>query len=142
LSDRKTDLVTVAVDLNVKNLVVITVRRQGKIIKTEFITDNGLDQHRYRHMRVVSRHQWQFEKPVKGERSDVDLWAHIQRTNDDFAHKVSRAIVDICEQYPGCVLIFERLRKIIPKKGQSKSWRMDRKKANQLRGKIFEYRKY
>jgi len=136
------NLVTVGVDLNVKNLAVITVRWQGKIIETVFVTDNGLDQHRYQHMRVVSRHQWQSGKPVKGERSDVDLWAHIQRTNDDFAHKVSRAIVDICEQYPGCVLIFERLRKITPKKGQSKSRRMNRKKANQLRGKIFEYSKY
>ena len=52
------NLVTVGVDLNVKNLAVITVRRQGKIIKTVLITDKGLDQHRYRHRRVVSRHQW------------------------------------------------------------------------------------
>ncbi|HUW64789.1 MAG TPA: transposase [Spirochaetia bacterium] len=136
------DLVTVGVDLNVKNLAVITVRWHGTIIETLFVTDDGLDQHRYRHMKVISTHQWQSGKPVKGEHSDVHLWAHIQRTNDDFAHKASRAIVTVCEKYPGCVLVFERLRKITPKKGQSKSRRMNRKKANQIRGKVFEYSKY
>jgi hypothetical protein len=28
-----------------------------------------------------------------------------------------RAIVEVCEKYPGCVLLFERLRKITPKGG-------------------------
>ena len=44
-------------------------------------------------------------------------------------------IVQVCARYPGCVLLFERLRKIRPK-GASKSQRMNRKQANQLRGKI------
>jgi len=141
-SKENADLVTVGVDLNVKNLAVITVRQHGKIIGTLFVKDDGLDQHRYHHMKVISEHQWMSGQPVKGEHSDGDLWSHIQRTNDDFAHKVSRAIVDVCENYPDCVLVFERLRKIRPKKGQSKSHRMNRRKANQIRGKIFEYSKY
>jgi IS605 OrfB family transposase len=136
------DLVTVGVDLNVKNLAVVTVRLHGVVIETVFIKDDGLDQHRYQHMKTVSKHQWQSGKPVKGEHSNINSWDHIQRTNDDFAHKVSRVIVNICENYPGCVLLFERLRKIKPKKGESKSHRMNRRKANQLKGKIFEYSKY
>jgi len=40
------DLVTVAVDLNVKNLAVITVRQQSMILETVFVTDHGLDQQR------------------------------------------------------------------------------------------------
>src|SRR2546426_5867712 len=50
-SKREPDLVTVAVDLNVKNLAVITVRQHGLIRETIFVTDKGLDQHRYRHLK-------------------------------------------------------------------------------------------
>lgn len=55
--ERKRDpaLVTVAVDLNVKNLAVITVRQHDQIIESHFLTDHGLDQHRYRHMRRVAK---------------------------------------------------------------------------------------
>jgi hypothetical protein len=40
-SKQDPDLVTVAVDLNVKNLAVITVRRHGNIIETVFVTIEG-----------------------------------------------------------------------------------------------------
>jgi transposase len=129
------DLVTVAVDLNVKQLAVITVRQHGTVIQTRFVSDQGLDQHRYRHLKRISKKQWQSGKPVKGEYSNQQLWRHIRRQNLDAAHTTARAIVAVCEQYPGCVLLFERLRKIKPK-GGSKSRRRNRKQANQLRGKI------
>lgn len=134
-SKRDPDLVTVAVDLNVKQLAVITVRQQGKIRETRFVSDHGLDQHRYRHMRRVAKKQWQSGKPAKGEHSNQQLWRHIRRQNTDAAHKTAGAIVEVCEQYPGCVLLFERLRVIKPK-GGSKSRRLNRKQANQLKGKI------
>jgi transposase len=41
----------------------------------------------------------------------------------------------VCAKYPGCVLVFELLRRIKPK-GGSKSRRLNRKQANQLRGQI------
>src|SRR5215467_16266359 len=56
-SKRDPDLVTVAVDLNVKNLAVITVRQHERLIASHFLTDHGLDQHRYRHMRRVAKKQ-------------------------------------------------------------------------------------
>jgi IS605 OrfB family transposase len=129
------ELVTVAVDLNVKNLAVITVRQRGTIIDTVFITDHGLDQRRYHHLRRIAKKQWQSGKPVKGEHSSRQLWGHVRRMNEDAAHKVARSIVGVCARYPGCVLLFERLRKI-KAKGGGKSRRMNRKQANQLRGKI------
>jgi putative transposase len=134
-SRRDPDLVTVAVDLNVKQLAVITVRQHGTIIQTRFVSDRGLDQHRYRHLKRVAKKQWQSGKPVKGERSNQQLWRHIRRQNTDVAHKTARAIVEVCEQYPGCVLVFERLR-VIKRSGGSKSRRLNRKQANQLKGKI------
>jgi len=134
------DLVTVGVDLNVKNLAVITARSHGKIIETVFVTDHGLDAHRYRHLRRIAKKQWQSGRPVKGERSNQQLWRHIDRLNEDAAHQVARRIAAVCARYPGCVLLFERLRKISAK-GGSKSRRMNRRRANQLRGKIREHAK-
>jgi len=134
-SMRDPDLVTVAVDLNVKNLAVISVRQDERIIEAVFVTDHGLDQHRYQHLKRIAKKQWQSGKPVKGERSNQQLWRHLRHMNEDTAHQVARRIAIVCAKYPGCVLIFERLRKIRPK-GGSKSRRMNRKQANQLRGKI------
>ncbi len=134
-SKRDPDLVTVAVDLNVKQLAVITVRQHGKIIQTRFVSDQGLDQARFRHLGRIAKKQWQSGQAVKGERSNQQLWRHIRRQNTDAAHKTARAIVEVCEQYPGCVLLFERLR-TIKAAGGSKSRRRNRKQANQLKGKI------
>jgi hypothetical protein len=134
------DLVTVAVDLNVKNLAVITARVHGTIIETVFVTDRGLDAHRYRHLKRIARKQWQSGRPVKGEHSNQQMWRHVDRMNEDAAHKVSRIIANVCAKYPGCILLFERLRKI-PANGGSKSRRMNRRRANQLRGKIRVYAK-
>ena len=134
------DLVTVAVDLNVKNLAVITVRQHGGIIETVFVRDHGLDAHRYRHLKRIAKKQWQSGRPVKGEQSNQHLWWHIERLNEDAAHKVARQIATVCAKYPGCILLFERLRKIKQGPG-SKSRRMNRKRANQLRGKIREHAK-
>src|SRR6266404_1785694 len=131
-------LVTVGVDLNVKNLAVVTVRQDERIIEAVFLTDHGLDQARYRHLKKIARKQWQTGKPIKGEHSNQQLWRHVGRTNEDAAHKVAHQIAEICAKYPGCILLFERLRKIRPK-GGSKSRRMNRRQANQLRGKIRQY---
>ncbi len=134
------DLVTVGVDLNVKNLAVITVRQHDKIIQTVFLTDHGLDQARYRHLKRIAKKQHLSGKPVTGEDSNQELWRHVRRMNEDAAHKVARQIARVCASYPGCVLLFERLR-TIKRRGGSKSRRLNRKQANQLRGKINQYAK-
>ena len=90
------DLVTVAIDLNVRNLAVITVRQHGSILQTVFVTDHGLDQHRYRHLRRIAKKQWQSGRPVKGEHSNQQLWRHIDHMHEDAAHKVARIIAKVC----------------------------------------------
>jgi putative transposase len=132
------DLVTVGVDLNVKNLAVITIRQHSRIIQTVFVTDHGLDAHRYLHLKRIAKKQWQSGRPVKGEHSNQQLWRHVDRLNADAAHKVARQIAQVCATYPGCILLFERLRKIKPGKG-STSRRMNRRRSNQLRGKINQH---
>src|SRR5258708_7994115 len=70
--ERKQDpqLVTVAVDLNVRNLAVITVRRSERIIQTVFVTDHGLDAHRYRHLKKTAKKQSQSGAPVKDDHTN------------------------------------------------------------------------
>jgi transposase len=133
-------LVTVAIDLNVKNLAVITVRQDDRIIETIFVRDHGLDQARFQHLKRIAKKQWQSGEPVKGEHSNQQLWGHIRRMNDDAARKVARIIANVSAKYAGCILLFERLRTIKPKEG-SKSRRMNRRQANQLRGRIKRYAK-
>ena len=58
--------------------------------------------------------------------------------NEDAARKVSASLARFCARYPGAVLLFERLRTIAPT-GGSRSRRMNRRQANQLRGKIRQY---
>jgi hypothetical protein len=90
-SKRDPDLVTVAVDLNVKNLAVITVRQHQQIMETVFVSDHGLDQQRYRHLKRIAKKQWQSGKPVKGEHSNQQLWQHVRCMNADAAHQVATA---------------------------------------------------
>jgi putative transposase len=139
-SKQDPNLVTVGVDLNVKNLAVITVRQHDKIIQTVFLTDHGLDQARYHYLKRIAKKQHLSGKPVIGENSNQDIWRHVRRMNEDAAQKVAREIAHVCVRYPGCVLLFERLRKI-KRSGGSKSRRLNRKQANQLRGKINQYAK-
>jgi transposase len=134
------DLVTVGVDLNVRNLAVITVRQHGHIIETVFVRDHGLDRARYQHLKKISKKQYLSGKPVKGEHSNQELWTHVRRMNEDAAHMVSRIIAEVCRKYPGCILLFERLR-TIRRGGGSKSARINRRQSNQLRGKIKQYAK-
>src|SRR6266568_4333306 len=120
-SKRDPDLVTVAVDLNVKNLAVITVRRRETIIETVFVTDHGLDQARFRHLKRIAKKQWQSGTPVKGERSNQQLWRHVRRQNRDAAHKVARALAMVGAKYPAGVWVFKRFRKMAPKEGAKRT---------------------
>jgi len=95
-SKRDPDLVTVAVDLNVKNLAVITVRQHQQIIETVFVSDHGLDQQRYRHLRRIAKKQWLSGKPVQEEHSNQQLWQHVRRMNADAAHQVAHRIAAVC----------------------------------------------
>jgi IS605 OrfB family transposase len=140
ISKQDPDLVTIGVDLNVKNLAVITVRQHGTSIETVFVRDHGLDRARYVHLKKISKKQYLSGKPVKGEHSNQQLWTHVRRMNEDAAHKVSRIIASLCRKYPGCILLFERLR-TIKRGGGSTSRRMNRRQSNQLRGKINQYAK-
>jgi transposase len=70
-----------------------------------------------------------------GSRASLSRVSTPRRMHTDAAHKTARAISRVCAKYPGCMLLFERLRKIKVRE-PSKSRRLNRKQANQLRGQI------
>ncbi len=84
--------------------------------------DPAWDQQRYRCIKRIAKKQWLSGKPVAGERSNQQLWRHVRHMDEDAAHQVAHRIAAVCAKYPGCVLLFERLRKIKPQ-GASKSRR-------------------
>jgi transposase len=135
------NLVTIGVDLNIKHTAVVTVRQSGRIIKTVFLHDHGLDARRYKHLLRIAYKQRLSGKPVQDEHSNQDLWQHICRMNLDAARKVARQIADIAVGYPGAILLFEARRRIKAKKGESKSRRWNRRRANELRGVIRDFAK-
>src|SRR5258708_1117884 len=63
------NLVTVAVDLNVKNLAVITVRQKATIIETGFVTDHGPEAHRNLQLNRMPKNQWPSGEPVCRDRT-------------------------------------------------------------------------
>ena len=91
-SELDPDLVTVAVNLNVKHLTVVTVRQHEQIIETVFISDDGLDRQRYRHLRRIAKRRWLSGKPVTGEHSNQRLWRHVRRMNEDAARRCPAAL--------------------------------------------------
>jgi len=100
ISKQDPDLVTVGVDLNVRNLAVITVRQHGRLVETRFVRDHGLDRARYLHLKKISKKQYLSGKPVKGEHSNQQLWRHVRRMNEDAAHKVARIIQTCARNTP------------------------------------------
>ena len=74
------DLVTVAVDLNVKNLAVITVRQHGQLSsRPSFSPITGSISSAIGICRRIAKKQWHSGKPVKGEHSNQQLWRHVQQ---------------------------------------------------------------
>ncbi|GHO60845.1 hypothetical protein [Ktedonobacter robiniae] len=103
------DLVTVAVDLNVKQLAVITVRQHEQILHTRFVFDQGLDQHRYQHLKRVAKKQRQSDKQSKestaittfGHISAAKTWTRPTRPHEPLS-KSANSILVVCSSLSVC----------------------------------------
>jgi transposase len=89
-------------------------------------------------LQKVARKQRRSGSPVKGERSNRDLWAYIRNLDDSLAWQVAAAIVAWAAGLGLRVLVFEHLRQYRPKRGLSWSRRTNRKRSYWLRGKVLE----
>ncbi|MBM4402667.1 MAG: transposase [Candidatus Cloacimonetes bacterium] len=145
ISEQKKDnpnLTTLAVDLGLRHLAVVTVRQNGKIVFVKFFRGEKCSAHRFSHLQKVFKKQHQSGKPVIGERSNKAIWRHIRSTNTDVAHNITREIVEIAQKYDVKVILLEHLSRFQPKKGEKRSKKLNRKLTYWLKGKIEEQLRY
>ncbi|MDI3508695.1 MAG: putative transposase [Clostridiales bacterium] len=133
---------TLAVDLGLHHTAVVTIMEGNKLIYTEFIDTNDIDDIRYERLIKITEHQRLSGTPTKGVHSDKELWQSIYNINNDTAHKISRKIVGLALQYNCQIIIFEKLSGFKAKKKQSKAKKLNLKLNYWMYGKIIEYTKY
>jgi len=140
------NLTTLSIDMGLRHLAVITVRKNKKIVFVKFFRSEKIESHRLRHLKKIFSKQKKSGKPVKGERSNRQLWKHIGEMNLALAHKISSEIVDIAVKYGIDVIIIEYLRKLgkfdtaTPadrnRKREKRSRKFNRKFTYWLKGKL------
>jgi IS605 OrfB family transposase len=130
------NLTTLSIDMGLKHIAVVTVRKNGKIVFVKFFRCEKIEAHRLRHLVKIFLKQKKSGKAVKGERSNRRLWKHIGSMNDAYAHLVSREIIEIAKEYSVSVIIIEHLRKFRNRKGEKKSKKFNRKFTYWLKGKL------
>ena len=90
-------------------------------------------------LQKVARKQRASGRPVKGERSNRDLWGYIRRLDEALAWQIAAWIVAWAVRLRLEVLVFEYLRTYRPERGFSWSRRVNRKRSYWLRGKVVQY---
>ncbi|UMZ74733.1 IS200/IS605 family accessory protein TnpB-related protein [Natranaerofaba carboxydovora] len=138
----KPELITMAIDLGISHLAVITIKQSYKLLKTEFISGKKVNCLRYQALQKITKKQRLSGKPVKSEKSNKKLWDYTSNLNKDTAHKVSARIVELAKEYGVEVVIFEHLKSFKQKKGASKAKKMNLKRNYWLHGKIIKYTRY
>src|SRR5258708_12235055 len=78
---------------------------------------------------------------AEGEQDNLWLGRKISPRDEEFAHVVSRRIVDFAQEQGATILVFEHLSKLRPEKGRY-SRRGNSKRAFWMKGRIFRYAKY
>ena len=113
------NLTTLSIDMGLKHIAVITVRKGGKIVFVKFFRSEKMEAHRLRHLQKIFNKQKKSGRAVKKEKSNRHLWEHIKVMNDSYAHLISKEIIEIAKEYNVDVIIIEYLRKFRNKKGES-----------------------
>jgi IS605 OrfB family transposase len=136
------NLTTLAVDLGLRHLAVVTVRSGGKIVFIKFFRGEEVEAHRLQHLQKVFRKQQASGKTVRGERSNSSLWRHIKATNFSIAHNLTKEIVEIAKKFDVKVIVIEHLHKFHPKRREKRSRKLNRKLTYWLKGQIEEQLRY
>jgi IS605 OrfB family transposase len=133
-----------AIDLNLDgHIAVCTVQTaEGTILSTRFI-GGGREIAGFRKRRLgrIARNRKRTGLMAEGEQDNAALWQKIRNRDEEFAHLVSRRIVQFAQEQGASVLVFEHLGKLRPEKGKY-SRRGNSKRAFWMKGRIFAYAKY
>jgi IS605 OrfB family transposase len=136
------NLTTLAVDLGLRHLAVVTVRKGGKIVAVSFFRGEEVEAHKLQHLQKVFRKQQKSGKPVRGERSNKELWRHIKAANLSVAHNLTREIVLLAQKNEVKVIVIEHLHKFQPCRGLHRTKKLNRKLTYWLKGQIEEQLRY
>jgi len=137
------DPVTCAVDLGIRHLAAATVRCDGKIVRARIIreADRPADGPRLgaiaAHKRVLAAGRRKRGKPVRGERSFVELQAHVNKMGHDRFKKGARRIVDFAYKNGCDLIIMEKLAGLIPDAERERG--INTALANWNRGHVVEW---
>jgi len=138
----KPEPITMGIDLGLNHLAVITIKQGNKLLKTEFISGEKNNHLRYKALQKITKKQRLSGKPVRGEKSNKNLWEYVSNLNEDTAHQISARIIKLAIEYDVEVVVFEHLKKFKQKKGVSKAKKMNLKRNYWLHGKIIKYTRY
>jgi putative transposase len=133
-----------AIDLNLDGpIAVCTVQTaEGTILATRFIGGGKeIAGFRKRQLGRIARNRKKTSIIALGEQDNADLWRKIRHRDEQFAHVVSRRIVDFAREQGATILVFEHLGKLRPEKGKY-SRRGNSKRAFWMKGRIFNDAKY
>jgi putative transposase len=133
-----------AVDLNLDgHIAVCTVQTaEGTILATRFLGGGKeISGFRKRQLGRIARNRKKTGIIAEGEPDNAALWRKIRNRDEQFAHLVSRRIVDFAQEQGATILVFEHLGKLKPEKGKY-SRRGNSKRAFWMKGRIFKYAKY
>jgi putative transposase len=115
---------------------------EGTILSTRFIGGGReIAGFRKRQLGRIARNRKHTGLIAEGEQDNVALWRKIRTRDEEFAHLVSRRLVDFAQEQGATILVFEHLSKLRPEKGRY-SRRGNSKRAFWMKGRIFRYAKY
>jgi len=132
------------IDLNMgEQIAVCTIQTvEGSILATRFIGGGKeISGFRKKLLGRVARNRSQTGLLAEGEQDNVALWRKIRDRDEQFAHLVSRRIVQFAREQEARVLVFEHLGHLTPEKGKY-SRRSNTKRAFWMKGRIFRYAQY
>jgi len=138
----KTKICTVDLNLDGPIAVCTVQTAEGTILSTRFIGGGReIAGFRKRQLGRIARNRKRTGLIAEGEQDNVALWRKIRTRDEEFAHLVSRRIVDFAQEQGATILVFEHLSKLRPEKGRY-SRRGNSKRAFWMKGRIFRYAKY
>lgn len=132
------------VDLNLgEYLAVCSVQTvEGTILATRFIGGGrAISGFRKKQLGRIARNRAQTGIIAENEQDNADLWRTIRNADEHIAHLVSARIAQFACEQGACILVFEHLGSLRPKKGKY-SRKGNSKRAYWMKGRIFTYAKY
>lgn len=135
-----------SIDLNMgKNnrAVCSLIDKQGTVHKVKHIgldKCNTTDVHRL--LGLIAREVSKLKLIPKGHRPCKKLWRKVNAVNDNYAHHLSKRIVDMAKEWEVKVIVFENLNRFRPDRTRKGSRRMRQKLAYWLHRRVIRYATY